>query len=368
MTTALRALVAGSVTVDTIAVIGQDDIERITMHNDAASFLLVEQGRKVQAESITPHVGGGAANVAVSMQRQGLDAAVLGLTGADLDAGKIRTCLTAEGVNLAHLGETADAATGSAIHVSAHDHDAAIFVQRGANTLLTPAHLDGVRFADYHLVYAASLSNESAACFPHLLARAKDAGAFVASNPGVRQIVARPGELLDSLRHVDLLAINRDEAAALVPHILRQGVLRSRHVFDAGRNPPRLLLNGLRMAGFSAGLPDVMAALRELGAARVLVTDGSDGAYLACGERLHYCPSCPADVRGTAGAGDAFTSTVAAQLCAGQPPEQALLAASINAASVVADVDTQTGLLGQATLTAETARLAPAHAMKAWTL
>ncbi len=341
----IRALVAGSVTIDTIAVIADQDIERITMHNDAASFLLVEQGRKVQAESIGTHVGGGAANVGVSLQRQGLEAYVLGLTGSDHDADKIRARLQGEGVGLQHLGAVNKVATGSAVHVSSHDHDAAIFVQRGANTLLRPPHVDAVDFNTYDLVYAASLSNESAGCFPVILEKARSASAFTVSNPGVRQIAARPAELLESLHCVDLLALNSLEAGALIPHLLQRGGLRVQHVFEAGDDAPALLVDGLRTDAFRTGLPDIMTGLSDLGPRHVLVTDGAAGAYLLTEERLHYCPTIKADVLGTAGAGDSFTSTVAAQLVGDASPEQALIAASINAASVVSHIDTQSGLL-----------------------
>ena len=58
-----------------------------------------------------------------------------------------------------------------------------------------------------------------------------------------------------------------------------------------------------------------------------------------------WCPVLETEVVGTAGAGDAFASTLAGQLAQGQPPESALQAASCNAASVVGAIDTQTGLL-----------------------
>ena len=48
---------------------------------------------------------------------------------------------------------------------------------------------------------------------------------------------------------------------------------------------------------------------------------------------------------GTAGAGDAFGATFAAYLAQGHRIDEALIAASINSASVVQYVDTQTGLM-----------------------
>jgi len=58
-----------------------------------------------------------------------------------------------------------------------------------------------------------------------------------------------------------------------------------------------------------------------------------------------FCPVADAKVLGTAGAGDAFNSTFTAFIGLGRPPQEALQAAAINAASVIGHVDTQTGLL-----------------------
>ena len=48
---------------------------------------------------------------------------------------------------------------------------------------------------------------------------------------------------------------------------------------------------------------------------------------------------------GTAGAGDAFTSSLSALLAGGETIENAMRAATVNATSVVGEVDTQGGLL-----------------------
>ncbi|MDA0339359.1 MAG: carbohydrate kinase family protein, partial [Proteobacteria bacterium] len=317
----------------------------VTMHNGAVSFLLVEQGRKVQAESISSHVGGGAANVAVSLRRQGLESAIFGMTGQDLNAEKVRKHLRQEGVSLDHLLIRDDMNTGTAVHISAHDHDAAIFVSRGANTCLRPSHVEALSFEDFDMVYVASLSDESSECFPYILEKAQDAGAFVVSNPGVRQISTRPDELLNNLHRIDLLALNRDETAALIPHILRRGDARFSETFNLGDIPPSLLTEGLHIAGFTMGFADAMTTLCALGPKRVLVTDGSDGAYMSDGDTLFYGPTVPVTPKGSAGAGDSFTSTVAAEIFKGASPQAALLAGSINAASVVGAVDAQSGLL-----------------------
>jgi sugar/nucleoside kinase (ribokinase family) len=85
--------------------------------------------------------------------------------------------------------------------------------------------------------------------------------------------------------------------------------------------------------------------LRKLGAQRIVLTDGRGGAYLGMGEEVLYCPALEAQVVGTAGAGDAFTATFAAFMALKRSPEEALLAAAVNAASVLGHADTQSGLL-----------------------
>jgi len=111
---------------------------------------------------------------------------------------------------------------------------------------------------------------------------------------------------------------------------------------------PRLAEHGLNGVGFRMTLRAFMAAVGSLGPRYVLLTDGLDGAYVGTSEGLMFCPSLKVQVAGTAGAGDAFTSTFATFIALGSKAEHALHAATVNAASVVSYVDTQTGLLPRA--------------------
>ena len=85
----MRALCVGSAMIDIIVLVENRNVERMTMHNATSSFLLLEQGGKIQAESICTHVGGGAVNAAVAMARLGLEAAVLVKIGRDANGDKI---------------------------------------------------------------------------------------------------------------------------------------------------------------------------------------------------------------------------------------------------------------------------------------
>jgi ribokinase len=341
----MKALSVGGAMIDTIAIIESDRIERMSMFNAEASFLLIEEGRKTEALEVSTHCGGGAVNTAVAMSRLGLDVATLLKLGHDMRADVILERLKAEGVSARWVIRDAGAPTGASVLVSSHDRNAAVFTFRGANTLLEPADLADEAFAA-DLVYVSGLSNRSADCFPVIIDKAKGAGALVAVNAGVRQLSARSGAFLDSLGRIDILAINRPEADALVPGLVAKfGEGGSALILDPGEQPPPLLARGLVGGGYEMSLTAFLCALRRLGTRYVMLTDGRGGAFVCADGRVVYCPAVEATVAGTAGAGDAMAATFAAFVALGRPIEVALKAATLNAASVVAYVDTQSGLL-----------------------
>jgi len=79
----MKAITFGSAMIDIITVIDSDSIEQLSLSNAHQQFLLVEPGRKVEAQSITRHIGGGALNTAVSFARLGCDVYPIVKTGDD---------------------------------------------------------------------------------------------------------------------------------------------------------------------------------------------------------------------------------------------------------------------------------------------
>jgi ribokinase len=228
--------------------------------------------------------------------------------------------------------------------VSAHDRNAAIFTFRGANTLLEPADLRKDAFA-VDLVYVAGLSNQSADCFPHIVSMAKKEGAIVATNPGIRQLSSKQGDFLKSLSNIDILAVNRTEAGALIPWLVGRFGEDGPTPHNAEGNVPSELGQGLSGGGFEMSLPGFFRAMRQLGPKWVLVSDGKNGAYVGAESCLTYCPAVQVKVVGTAGAGDALASTFASLIAGNASAEDALLGGVTNSASVVGFTDTQSGLL-----------------------
>jgi ribokinase len=344
----MKAITVGSATIDVIATIADADIEYMTLQNVAASFLLIEPGRKVDAPSIITQTGGGAVNTAVALHRLGFDVSALIKVGADRYADELRDRLDTEGIGTELMSVAEGQATAISVMISSHDRNAAIFTHRGANGFLTDDDIAAPVFDGADLVYVTNLSNDSADRFPNLVVRAKEAGAFVAANPGIRQMTRKTAPLYDNLCHIDLFSCNRREASALVPALVDRTGWERQSLGHESSDGPILELNGFRLS-----LAEFFRRMHGLGPRYVTVTDGSNGSYLSDGSAVHFQPIIKTTVAGTAGAGDAYTATLTASLVQGFEPIVAMRRAARNAASVVGYVDTQTGLLDTATLAAE---------------
>jgi ribokinase len=364
----MKALTVGGAMIDTIAIIESERIERMSMLNADASFLLLEEGRKTEATEISTHCGGGAVNAAVSMARLGLDVSTLIKLGKDERAETVLAHLMHEGVSTRYAQRHATAPTGASVLVASHDRNAAVFTFRGANALLEPDDLRDDAF-EVDVVYIANLSNKSADCYPLIVEKAKASGALLAANPGVRQLSARGAAFQKMLSAVDILAINRTEAEVLVTALVAEhGEGGHALKVNPGEALPKLALRGLNGGGFNMSLRGFLTAMLASGANCVLLTDGRDGAFVAKGDELYHCPSLPTHVAGTAGAGDAFTSTYTTFKSQGRPIDQALLAATLNAASVLQFIDTQSGLMGKGALEKAMHEPKPPISVQRWTL
>ncbi|NJM35340.1 MAG: carbohydrate kinase family protein, partial [Rhodomicrobium sp.] len=286
----------------------------------------------------------------------GLDVSAVVKLGADQRADVILAKLESEGVSTRWVRRDGRMPTGASVLISSHERNAAVFTFRGANTLLSMEDIKPEALA-VDLVYISSLSNQSADCFPDLVKAAKAAGCKVAANPGIRQLTARGRAFLDTAGALDMLLINRDEANALVPAIsAMSGEGGPVLPFAPDEDVPDLIRRGLISGGFEVSLLRFIETLLGLGAGTIVITDGRHGAFLAHEGKVTHCSISPIEVVGTAGAGDAFASSLVALSSLGWPLDKALKAATLNAASVVRHADTQTGLMRLEDLEAAVAR------------
>jgi ribokinase len=224
--------------------------------------------------------GGKGANQAVAAARLGATVEFIGCVGTDAFGDQSAAALRAEGIDLAHLGRLADAATGVAVISVSDAGENSIAVAPGANHRISPRDIDA---ASARIASAAMLVCQLETPLPvvrRAIEIASAAAVPVLLNPAPAQPL--PDALLAM---VTLLVPNEGEAAALA---------------GVGR------------------VSDAAVALHARGVRTVLVTLGADGVLHADPRGVVQYAAYQAQAVDTTGAGDAFVGALAAACAAGE--------------------------------------------------
>jgi len=254
--------------------------------------------------------GGKGANQAVMAQRAGAQTQLFAALGNDADGDHFLARLVEEGIDTRHIARLPCMTDMSIVTVD----------QRGENTIVTRnnaaaryvptpgAVLDATRSGDW----IAMQGNLSEAVTAELLCRAHAGERRTLLNPGPVCFDCRP-----LLNNVDILVVNRVEAAALT---------RVENPEDAARS------------------------LQESGAGEVIVTLGSEGVLWCRPGRMALIPATRANAIDTVGAGDAFCGALLAALAEHIPMTVSLQRAQTAAAFAVARSGTQAAFPSRAEL------------------
>ncbi|MFD5508385.1 ribokinase [Streptomyces sp. NPDC059761] len=270
-----------------IAVLGSTNMDLVAYVPKAPRL-----GETVTGREFRTVPGGKGANQAVAAARSGGEVVMIGAVGADEFGVRLRSALTAAGVETAAL-RTVEGASGTA-HITVDDEGGnSIIVIPGANGGVT-----GLEAGDAARIGAADLLLLQL----ELPMEAVLAGASAARAQGVRTVLTpAPARMLphELVRLVDLLVPNEHEAAALT--------------------------------GFTDPLGAAEALLRDV--PEVVITLGPAGSlYAARGREPLTVPAPRVRAVDTTAAGDTFVGALAVALGEGRSMPQALHWASAAAA------------------------------------
>jgi sugar/nucleoside kinase (ribokinase family) len=219
--------------------------------------------------------------------RLGVTVAPIGAVGDDADGRTVCAEMTAAGMDLGQVRRLRDAATLSAVCYQFPDGSGGNFTEsNSACERVSPAVIDRAWRAlkpprGRTLVLAAP--EVPLAARRRLLERGRAVGALNAASLVTQEVI--PGMRQGLLDLVDVLALNRDEAAALA---------------------------GLPATAPARKIASACAVrlVRKHPGVRLTITAGPDGACAVAGGTLRWFPALPAKVVNTAGAGDAFLAGV----------------------------------------------------------
>ncbi|MCX7123895.1 MAG: carbohydrate kinase family protein [Gammaproteobacteria bacterium] len=325
-----KVLVIGGATLDTI--IQYEDMETLIhqRHDQIQSYLLLEEGKKIEVSAQQTASGGGATNAAVSFKRQGFDVNLFCKLGKDVAGERILRELQSYDLDLSNIRFDEKEGTATSFVVPSLKGDRTVFAYRGANAHLLDDDLplDPIKKADF--LYITSLSKSSASHLPAIVAKAQKDEVKVAVNPGVSQMNKGGSALQESLHGIDILILNQEEAQALMISVL-QG-------------------EGLLEGSFAMGyfnLKEFFKKILSLGPKIVVVTNGGDGVHVATAEKLYFHKAPKIKIVNTLGAGDAFGSGFTGAYYQTRDIAHAIRAGIANSASVIQYPDAKEGLLSQ---------------------
>jgi len=279
-----RVVVAGSINMDVVALAERHP----------------RVGETVAGTSVKYFPGGKGANQAVAAAKLSAPTLLIGRLGSDAFGAELKSFLTAQGVDLSSVTETADAHSGTAI-ITLADADNTIVVIPGANGLVSADDVTGPALSRGDV--AVSQFEIPMPAIAAFFAKARTAGARTILNPAPMRAIDRA-----LLEMVDILVLNETELGLLAKADL--------HESD---EPERFA--------------EAAKALLTRPGQTVCVTLGKRGALALVDGAPVLVPGREVKAVDTTGAGDCFVGALAAQLAQGTLLSEALgfanLAASI---------------------------------------
>jgi ribokinase len=359
-----KVLVIGGATLDMI--IAYEDMETMIHQckDSAQSYLLLEEGKKIEVLAQQTASGGGATNAAVAFKRQGYEVDLFCKLGRDVAGEMVLRELEQHGISTVDIRFDDEIGTATSFVVPSLKGDRTVFAYRGANANVLSEELPWDKMHTVGLLYVTSLSRASAAHLPHIVTHAKKLGMHVVVNPGVSQLKRGGGYLRDSLEAIDTLILNEEEAKILMVSMLQDEGLTS--VTEGEEGGKLAQTTGSFDLGYF-NLREFFQKILSLGPSVVVVTNGSEGVYVATPEQLYFHAASQVNVVNTLGAGDAFGSGFTGTWHRTGDVEEAIRSGIVNSASVIGYPDAKTGLLPEATLQERRAALPPqALTRNAW--
>ena len=259
----------------------------------ACAERLPRAGETVAGRSFATVPGGKGANQAVAAARLGASVAMVGCVGDDAYGLQLREALQIEGVDCQAVEVMAGVSSGVALIVVDATSQNAIVIVAGGNGCLLPASIDRADALLQEAEVIVCQMEVPLQSVAHVLARGRALGKVVILNPAP---VSAP--LPEQwFANIDYLIPNETEAATLTG----------------------LTVDSLASAHLAA------RRLRDLGASKVILTMGAQGALFASDHGVEHFAVPAVQARDTTAAGDTFVGGFAAALERGVGEREAII-------------------------------------------
>lgn len=313
MTKPIPTILSIGAAVQDVFLSNSDEFKPVTDKTLHEQVMQLEMGGKADVNNISFSTGGGATNAAVTFARQGLHSVFMGTIGHDPAGQAILDDLDNEGVATQHVSYSKTLNTGYSVLLLAPNGERSILTYRGASTHYDKRNFD-MSNVEVDWLYVSSMAG-SMDVLSDIFHHAKQKGIKVFFNPGKGEL-KQPSKLKGLLDDVDVLSVNKDEAALIAEGTNSEELARH-------------LLNYVSVA---------------------IVSDGPNGVVAVDGTTVVRAGMYE-DVKviDRTGAGDAFGSGFLSQFASGKSLKDCVIFASANSTSVVTKIGAKAGILHQGT-------------------
>lgn len=295
-----------------IYLIDHDDLVP-TAIGEEAIFGNILVGSKVDIDQLSYEVGGGGINSAITFARHGHEAIFIGNIARDAAGEAILRVLDKEGIDNSYVNFVGHKATGtSVILLDTKSGERTILTHRGASEKFDNFNAEDLELIQPDWLYVTTLRGDMDTLL-RFFEKAKSLGTKIMFNPGIKEL-EQPKKLIGLLEDVDVLLVNKSEAAKIVP-----GVILTELLYHLNNYLPMAIITDGPMGGI-AGNRETEEIYRF-------------GIYE------------DARIKDATGAGDAFGSGFLAAFAKGKSFKRALMFASANATSVVTKIGANRGIL-----------------------
>ena len=278
--------------------------------------LCFRHGEKINVERYDFSMGGNATNVAVGMARLGLKATLCSEIGDDEMSIKIRNSLAKENIERLFM-----------IQTPGRSNFSVIINYKGERTIFSEhierEHNFQIEDATAKCVYITSLGTKWHEPYEKALDFAIKQKAIIAFNPGNPQFAEGSKEIVHKvLEKSHILFLNKEEAELLL----------FKHYGEKDDDSDDYIKK-------------LAVKLQKIGPQTVVITNGQDGSYCLDKDEFYTQEMLDGKPVERTGAGDSYTAGFLAATIYGLPVKEAMKWGAINAASVVAHIGAEEGLL-----------------------
>ena len=336
------------------------DYMRINQKNSELKYILFKSGEKIEVDNILYFTGGGATNSAISFKRQGFDVSCFTKIGKDLAGEHVISDLKRENIDYSNIVIAKNLQTGTSFIINTLEKERTIFAYRGANGLINKKEIpfDAIKNSDQ--IYITSLSHQSSQILPEIVQFAFKNKIKVAINPGISQLAHGTLKLKESLKYIDTLIMNSDEAKSFMMALIENDknykeILKStkciKNCSGEKENTPTLLETQMLHENYYFSIRKFFKEILKMGPKIVVITDGANGVYAANKNSIYFHPSIKTKIVDTLGAGDAFGSCFIGNILLEKSIQEALFMGITNSSSVIGEMGAKPGLLTKKELT-----------------